>query len=218
MKKKIYCIPGLGANSAIFDYLQLDKDKYELIKIDWIEPVQGEDLQEYITRLISPIHFEKPILIGVSFGGMIAQEISNRISCEKVFLISSVKSEKEFPSALRYIYYWNLYKIFPSNYIKKIMNWADKYIFIKAAKKKIDVYKKYMVKLSPYYFDWSIKQALEWKKKECSTNIVHIHGTQDHIFPAKNIRENVQFIKGGTHAMILTHAKEISKMIEKESL
>ncbi|WP_372474593.1 alpha/beta fold hydrolase [Capnocytophaga sp. ARDL2] len=216
MKQKIYCIPGLGAKAQIFDYLQLDENKYELVKIDWIEPKKDEPLEKYIQRLIQPIQEEQPILMGVSFGGIVVQEIAKQLPCKKVFVVSSIKSKEEFPNALRYIYQWNLYKAFPSNYLKTMMDWADKYLFVDAAKKKVKLYRKYLVKLSPYYFDWSIRQALEWEGQPSDANVVHIHGTDDHIFPSKYICENVRLIQGGTHAMILTHARELTKIVEQE--
>ena len=45
-------------------------------------------------------------------------------------------------------------------------------------------------------------------------NIVHIHGTKDNVFPLKHIKNAIE-IKGGTHIMILTKAKKISKIIDE---
>jgi esterase/lipase len=65
--------------------------------LDWIDPQQNESLQSYASRLCEKITHNNPVLIGVSFGGIIVQEMSRIISCKKVVIISSVKSYKEFP-------------------------------------------------------------------------------------------------------------------------
>ncbi len=55
---------------------------------------------------------------------------------------------------------------------------------------------------------------LNWQQEKVLKNIVHIHGTKDNIFPIKHIKNSIE-IEGGTHVMILTKAKEISKIIHE---
>ena len=45
-------------------------------------------------------------------------------------------------------------------------------------------------------------------------NITHIHGTNDHVFPIKNIKNCIE-IEDGTHSMIITKAKKLSKIIHE---
>ena len=74
------------------------------------------------------------------------------------------------------------------------------------------IYNKYLSVRDPNYLTWSIHHVLNWKQTTPQENIVHIHGGNDHIFPIKNI-ENCITIENGTHIMILTKAKAISKII-----
>ena len=73
---KIFAISGLGADKRVFKYLILEHD---LIPIEWIKPKEKEPIIEYSKRLIKEygIGNEQEFgILGVSFGGLIATEIS----------------------------------------------------------------------------------------------------------------------------------------------
>jgi hypothetical protein len=46
------------------------------------------------------------------------------------------------------------------------------------------------------------------------TNLVHIHGTADRIFPARYVKPDV-WINGGGHFMIVSRAAEISAWLDR---
>ena len=92
-QNKIYFVSGLGADQRVFQKLKLSG--YQAIHIQWVEPESQESIAEYTQRLISQIKSEKPIIIGLSFGGIIAVEIAKQIKTEKVILISSTKNQQE---------------------------------------------------------------------------------------------------------------------------
>ena len=62
------------------------------------------------------------------------------------------------------------------------------------------------------YLNWSIGTIIRWEQTEKDQNITHIHGTSDHVFPIKNINNCIQ-IEGGSHIMIITKAKKLTKII-----
>src|SRR5688572_22332577 len=94
--KKIFLLSGLGADKRVFDFLDLSE--YSVHHVTWNKPLVGESMASYAERLLPQISENRPILIGVSFGGMIALEIAKLISVEKVILISSAKSSDAIPS------------------------------------------------------------------------------------------------------------------------
>ena len=100
MKQSIYFIPGLAASSKIFERIHLDHNLYDLNYLEWLEPKKNETLDEYIKRFVALIDKPNAILIGVSFGGIIAQEIAKRIPYQKLVIISSIKSKKEYSPRL----------------------------------------------------------------------------------------------------------------------
>lgn len=109
---KIYGISGLGADERVFKFLNL---KFEFVPISWIEPLKNETIENYSKRLSKIIDSKKDFcLIGVSFGGLIAVEISKILNPKLTILISSAHTKDE----LRPIYRWfgktKLIKIIPT--------------------------------------------------------------------------------------------------------
>ena len=77
-KIHIYLMPGMSANSLIFEKIEFPSD-YTLHYLEWIDPSKDESLEDYAKRFSKLIIHNDPILIGVSFGGVLVQEISKII-------------------------------------------------------------------------------------------------------------------------------------------
>mgnify|MGYP003861939147 FL=1 len=207
-------MPGLAAGPEIFKKLTLNKEKYTFHYLKWIKPLDVEEkIDNYALRLSAKITEENPVLVGVSFGGIMVQELAKFLNPRKVIIISSVKSPDELPQRFRFAKFTRIYKLFP---IKVIENFEDytKYFLGKTLKKKADLYKKYLYVRSKESLKWSIYNIIKWEQIKPIENIIHIHGSADTVFPIKNIKNAIE-IKEGTHIMILTKAKKISKIIDE---
>lgn len=207
-------MPGLAAGPEIFKKLTLDKEKYTFHYLKWMKPIDIEEkIDNYALRLSAKITEENPVLVGVSFGGIMVQELAKFLNPRKVIIISSVKSPDELPKRFRFAKFTKIYKLFP---IKAIENFEDytKYFLGKTLKKKADLYKKYLYVRTKESLKWSIYSIIKWEQIKPIENIIHIHGSADIVFPIKNIKNAIE-IKEGTHIMILTKAKKISKIIDK---
>lgn len=211
-KVHIYFMPGLAASSKIFEYIQLPTNKFELHYLDWILPVSiNESLKAYAKRMAEFVKEEKPVLVGVSFGGILVQEMSRFLNIQKIILISTIKSNTEFPNRLKFIHKTQLYKLFPSKYVTKFEEYAQ-YALGDFAKKRVKLYKEYLSVRDELYLNWAIENVLKWEQTIPLKNYVHIHGTDDAIFPIKHIQNCIPVING-THEMIIFKAKTISKLI-----
>ena len=141
-KTHIYFIPGLAASSKIFEYLQLPEEKYVCHYLEWLVPTTAnESISDYALRLCEKIKNNNPVLIGVSFGGLIVQEMARHIKTRAVVIISSVKSENEFPKRVGFAKFTGIYKLFPSKYISQMERLA-KLSFGEKIKKRIELYEK----------------------------------------------------------------------------
>ena len=89
-KNHIYMMPGLAANSKVFENINLQNKNYCIHKLDWIQPELNESLKQYCNRFSKKIKHKNPILLGVSFGGIIVQEIDKIIDVKKLIIVSSV--------------------------------------------------------------------------------------------------------------------------------
>lgn len=211
-KKHLYCFPGLGASSKIFEYISLPEDEFEIHLLEWKMPISlDESIQEYATRICEEVTHENPILMGVSFGGMIVQEMSKIIPTERVIIVSSIKSHHELPNRLKVIRDTRAYKLFPAKIAENLEEYT-KYFFGDFLKKRAELYKMYLSVRNADYMKWAIYNVLHWKQETPSESIVHIQGTDDHVFPHKHIKDFIP-VEKGTHAMILMKAKTISQII-----
>ena len=118
-KIHIYFVPGLAASSKIFEHIKLPDDRFEIHLLEWLIPKsKTENIQHYAKRMCRYINHKNPILVGVSFGGVMIQEMSKIIATRKSIIISSVKSKKELPKRLRFARNTKIYKLFPTKSIR----------------------------------------------------------------------------------------------------
>jgi pimeloyl-ACP methyl ester carboxylesterase len=209
--KNIYCISGLGADKRAFQYLKLNNCTLHFI--EWIEPLKNETIEDYTKRLLVQIKAEKPILLGMSFGGIIAVEIAKQIATEKVILISSIKTKYEMPILYRWLAISRIQYIFPLKKIKYAYQIAFWFFGVQQEKEK-KFLKTILIDTNPDLFAWSIKAAISWQNKNKPINCFHIHGNADKIFPIKNISANC-IIDNGGHFMIVNKAATISTELNK---
>jgi len=211
-KTHIYLVPGLAASPKIFEHLTLPTDRFELHYLEWLIPTNiSEPIEAYAQRMSAGITEPNPVIIGISFGGILAQEMSKYIKDCRVVIISSVKSRHELPRRLKFIKNTRAYKLFPSHSINTIEEFAL-IAFGSSAPKRIEMYKKYLAVRNPLYLNWAIYNVLHWKQEEPSQVQLHIHGSDDSVFPIKHIA-NCEIVNGGTHVMILHKAKTISLIL-----
>lgn len=213
-KIHIYFVPGMATDEKIFKYLALPKEHFELHFLDWLMPLtETESLSDYAQRMAEGITHKNPVLIGVSLGGMVVQEISKIIATKQLIIISSIKSSKELPSYFRLFRKTGIYKLFPSKFISNLENYSFS-IFGKKIKKRVALYKEFLAVKDVKYLNWCVYCVLYWNQPDEIKGIFHIHGDNDHIFPIKYInQENCICIKNGTHIMIVTKAKKLSNIL-----
>ena len=207
-------MPGLAASSTIFENIKLPEDQFEMYFLEWFLPNDKESIESYAERMNAKILHENPVLIGVSFGGILVQEMAKLIPTKKVIIISSVKSNTEFPSRLKMAKVTKVYKILPTQLLANV-ELLVKYAFgSDIIEKRLKLYEKYLSVRDKKYLDWSIENVLLWHQKIADKNIIHIQGDADEVFPIKNI-QNCIVVKGGTHIMIINKYKWFNENLPK---
>lgn len=208
---KFYTISGLGADERVFDYLKVN---HTLVHLPWIDPLKNETLESYANRLSKSIDTTESFgLIGVSFGGMIATEITKILTPKITFLISSVSISNNLPYIYRLIGKSKTLKIIPPfcfNMPKFIAN----YFFGTNEK---DLLASILNDTDTQFIKWCVQALTTWGNKTAPQNIIYIHGSKDKIIPLNN-KENVFIIDNGGHLMIVDQAKEVSNIINSISL
>jgi len=207
--KPVYLISGLGADKRVFEFLDLSE--YQINHINWVSPITNESVEHYAKRLLDQITTSKPILIGVSFGGMVAVEISKLIETEKVILISSAKANKDIPLIYKLAGIVGLNQIIPMSLLKSLNNLTYWFFGVETKNERV-LLKKIISETDENFLRWSIGTIMNWKNSSYGNNIITIHGSQDRILPNK---KTDHVIDGGGHLMIINRASEITHLIKK---
>ena len=208
----VYLMPGMSANSLIFEKIKFPSN-FSLHFLDWISPYIEESLEDYAKRFSKLIIHDNPVLIGVSFGGILVQEISKIIKVNKLIIISSVKSNEEFPLHMKFGKVTKSYRLLPIKWINDFESLIS-FVLGPKVKKRVGLYRKYLSVRDRNYLNWSIRELIEWKQVDPLENVIHIHGSNDLIFPTKFLKDYVELPKGD-HAMILKRADWINQKVPK---
>ena len=201
-------VPGLGADSRIFvNELTCFQGS---IAIDWIPPLPSERLEEYAKRLAQSITPIRPcVVVGLSFGGMLAPYIAKEIQAVHCILLSSVKSGKEFPCWFRFGYpifvnftwiacflvllgklvVWLCYWLVPLKY-KTICQQ-----YMQSPTERMVIFMKMM-------FVWAFDTSRY--NTDMFLSITQIHGSRDWIIPARKTEADLIIPHAG-HLFLLSH-------------
>ena len=210
-KTKVYFVPGLAAGEEIFRNIKLPEEDFEVEIISWIIPEKNESISDYAKRMASFVKEMNSVLIGVSFGGVIAQEMSFFLNLKKLIIISSIKTKHELPSRLKWVKRLKAYKILPTGLIISSRD-LTKLAVGPRSKKRLKIYDEYLHVRDKRYLDWAVKNMVCWNREEALPQVYHIHGDEDKVFPLKNIKGAI-VIPGGNHIMLLTKGVKISEKI-----
>jgi pimeloyl-ACP methyl ester carboxylesterase len=211
--KIIYAIPGLATDERLFKNLHLPG--FELRVVKWEVPSLNETMTDFAKKIAKQIDASKPFhLLGISFGGMCAVEISKFLNPEKLILISTAKGADELPLFIRIFRYFPLHRLLSQNFILKLSKLV-KYLVADHSKDDRDLLVKMLYQSQDGYLNGSINCIVTWNclSNTCrSADVIQIHGTKDRVIPSRNIKNYIP-VKGGNHFMILNRGEEISYIL-----
>jgi pimeloyl-ACP methyl ester carboxylesterase len=207
--KNIYLLSGLGADERVFH--KLNFETYNVIHIKWITPLAKESIEDYALRLTEQITTSQPILVGLSFGGMMAVEIAKHIETEKIILISSSKNKNEIPFYYKLAGKLKLHKIIRAKFLVRANKITNGIFSVRSAEDK-KIISSMIGASDTDYLNWAIDKILHLKNEVVPKNLIHIHGSADRILPIRFVKADIT-IKGGTHLMIMNKAKEVEQRI-----
>lgn len=202
----VYAIGGLGADQRVFQKLEL---KSKLTFIDWISPKKNEQLNNYANRLVDKYEIKSPFsIIGVSFGGLVAVEISKIVQPVKLILVSSIETKSQLRIIFRLIACVKVLNILPRRMFLPPYFVAD---FLFSAKNK-SLLHEILADTDLGFVKWALIQLTGWRNTIKLKDSLLITGTNDRLLPVHS-KSNTIYIKNGGHFMIVDKAKEISIVI-----
>lgn len=212
-KINVYFMPGLAASSTIFENIKLSDNQFEVHLLDWFIPTKNQTLTDYAKKMATFVKHDNAVLIGVSFGGILVQEMAKYLNLRKLIIISSVKCNQEMPNRMKFAKATKAYKIMPTSWVKDIETLA-KYAFGTMLKSRLELYKKFLTVNDKRYLDWALEQVICWNRDFIDPKVIHIHGDKDNVFPPQNIKNYIP-VKGGSHIMIINRFKWFNENLPK---
>lgn len=207
--KTVYLFSGLGADSTVF--MNLELPGYRKVYINWIPALPNESIRQYAGRIKSQITVENPDIIGLSFGGIVAVEVSKQIKIDKMVLVSSARTKRELNRFQFFFMKLGLYRIIPGSLIQRTNFLTYKYFGARSQKDK-----KTLTHLLEHtdvsFFRWALKSIAYWDNKAAPERTIQIHGTADRVISSRLVHPDYR-IKGGGHLMVYNKADTISKII-----
>jgi hypothetical protein len=208
----IYAIPGLGTTEKL--YANTFIPGVEIKVLQWPLPEKNDTMQTYARKFLPQINTSEAFcLLGVSFGGMLCVELSQIISPQKLFLVSTSKTRNELPWFIRFFKHVPIHKLIPERRHRK-MAYKGRWI-VGFGKAYIPEFLGMVNSMAENYFQNCINIIVNWNGTELPKNSVHIHGDRDKLLKYKFVKADCT-ISGGSHAMIVFQAEEINKIIAKE--
>lgn len=208
---RIYAISGLGADERVFKFLNLD---HELIPLNWLTPLLNESIEAYANRFIKKYSLDKEDnfgILGVSFGGLLAIEISKILSPKVTIQVSSTETKNGLRSIFKIIGRTGIIKLIP----KRLFNPPRKLAYYVFGTNQKVLLNSILDDTDLTFAKWAVNELCNWKNEKSITNLIQICGTKDKLIPPTKAR-NILLIKGGEHFMIVDKAQEISQLINNK--
>lgn len=209
--QKVYFVSGLGADERVFQFLDLSG--IECVFVRWLAPEAREPLATYCARLLAQFDLSQKInLVGISFGGIVAQEIARLVPCRRVILLSSIKGPAELDWKLRLVARTALYRFVPPGVLKWSNLLTANYYFGVETPAEAALLRRIILDTDANFSRWAIREIMTWAGPPAGLPVAHLHGAADRILPAGPVR-GATVLPGAGHFMVVSRAAAVSAFI-----
>ena len=209
----LYLIPGLGADRRLFG--KLDLGDHTLHFLDWPLMPEGSRLRDFAHTLSKHVDATRPhTLIGVSMGGMVAQELAALTGPKRVIIISSWKGPQEMPMPIRILRGTHPERMLTPALVKHTLPLVRWQMGV-TSPEDVTLFDA-LVRAHPLeQLKVQINACLGWEGPAVPVEgLVHIHGDQDRLMPIAHIADPV-VISGGTHFMVFSQAADVGAAVRR---
>ncbi len=176
---------------------------------------KGSTLADFASALAARVDKGRAhALVGVSMGGLVAQELAALTGPQRVVIISSWKGPHEMPAPIKVLRGTHPEKLLSRAFIqrtKPFLRWqmgADTPEDVALLDALLEVHTAAQLQVQ-------VAAVLQWNgPPRAVPGLVHLHGDRDHLMPLGPIRDAV-VVKGGGHLMVHTLAPTISALLQR---
>jgi pimeloyl-ACP methyl ester carboxylesterase len=189
----------------------------QLIVPTWITPRWNETLPQYAERFASELHVDGPCFIGgVSFGGMIALEMTKHLPARACFLISTIRSARELPFWMRILGpgAWLLPPF--TDRVLSLMGTA----LLKTVGPVLPASAKgvctHLSKTRSPILPWACRNVVKWRPDPNGwpCPVFHLHGDRDVVLPHRGTTPT-QIVPKAGHLLPLTHPFVVNEFLRR---
>ena len=212
MTGRIVYVPGIGADHRAFSRLKTAPDQPQ-VYADWLSlESTDESFETYCKRLVD--HYKitnEDTLIGLSFGGLVVQQIAKVHGNKQVILVSSFRNRSDLKVLWTYCLKFKLYRLVPAFQLPLLAEVASP--FLHSWRRKESKILREMLKDANFkLIRWSLKQiALIDLKSTYHRRYLSLIGDKDLLI--RTWCSDEMIIPDGAHFMIYTKAEAISGKI-----
>jgi pimeloyl-ACP methyl ester carboxylesterase len=212
-KNLLVLIPGLGADARLF-YPQIHEFKHSLTP-PWIPPEKDETLAHYAQRWAAQLKLPKNcVLAGVSFGGMVALEMSKWVNPKAVIIISSCRHPSSVPLVLRIMGGFPFWPTIGKLLVPFFRFKLNLFLNVKIIQQRSLLIEMFLETPNDFLL-WTVQAIGGWAGYKGQPEKIHaIHGDRDRLIPLANVQAD-QIIRGGGHMIVVTHTQEVNNFIKK---
>lgn len=210
---RVWVLPGMGADSRIFKTV---KFPWAATYLEWIEPKDGESLQAYADRMLTPYDIqENDLIFGYSFGGIVAQEWAATHKVQRIVLLNSLHHQAAVRPLFKKMARTNVLKWAPRGMIRNLIFFMAR--LNSKPSRHLDLMLEMMEQFDCEYYRWVLDAVLSWEHKEPQCPVDFIQGDHDPVFPLFDTSNTRTWIlKGATHLSFQTHGAEISALLKEK--
>ena len=204
---QLQMIPGLARSYPVLSRLQRRLPGSRVV--EFIEPLVGESLNEYAKRFSKKFD-PNCFIVGVSFGGIVAAEISRLIKPKGCILISTVRNAGQLPRK------WSVARLAGGGMSSRslVVIGRGMSLLPRPLQSKTTRRLSQLAGAEKLWYQWAISAVVDWRTEGDADAVptCHIHGENDEVFPIRRTEPNV-VVRGGGHSIAVTHTDDVAVAI-----
>lgn len=204
-------LPGMMADSRLFAP-QL-KQFPDAIVPAWPVHKTTDTLRSFAERLAGCLPQGPMVVVGVSFGGLVALELARFVDTQCCVVVSAVRSPREFP--------WPMRVLRPLGRSHPRLFDAATRLGVRATRPSLrPVTKRRFNRMlsgpNAEFYRWASWAVLNWQGTRIGCPVRQVHGSVDRTFPVARTKPDTIVEQAG-HGLIMTHPRIVNDVI-RESL
>lgn len=208
----MYLIPGLGADGRLFGP---QKQAFPHMNvIEWEVPHSGESIADYARRLSEKLPQGPLILGGVSFGGVMAQEIAALRPPNALVLIATLAAPTDL---CRPFSFGRFLPAFSLDFAARLTQACLKIAAPRMGRQCRGVNRQLMAEMlasaDPRFLTWARRAVLFWQPTLLPPMpTLRLHGTEDRLLMPGE-KSGIVWIESAGHLVNMTHADQVNAAI-----